>query len=301
MFPLKMKNNKVLILGAQGNLGGVIMREFGNEYQLFCWDRDELDVTDRGAVMDKICAIRPNIIINTVAYNAVDKCEDDAAEFEIAKKVNGAAVGYIADAAMELGATLIHYSTDYVFGGGGVDIEQAKKAKGFSEGSTPMPINKYGETKLMGEQEVLARASEGLKYYIIRLSKLFGPKGSSPAAKPAFFDVMKDLAETRDSLDVVDEEISCFTYSRDLARATREIIEEGKEHGIYHVVNEGSCTWYEGVVEMFKILKKDININPVAGDKFPRPAKRPPFSVLKNTKIKKMRNYKDALSEYLKN
>lgn len=285
------KNDKVLILGALGNLGNQIVRIFGNEYRLICWDREDVDVLDYKLLEEKIDEIKPNIIINTVAYNAVDKCEEDDTEFGIAKKLNGEVVGVLADIALRLDAIFVHYVSDYVFPG--------DKQDGYFESDVTRAISRYGESKIMGEKEISKRVDLGLKYYLIRTSKLFGLSGASEASKPSFFDIMLRLGKERDSLDVVDEECSCFTYTTDLSIATKELIEAKKKYGIYHIVNEGACTWYEAVLELFKIARIQTKVNPVGSDKFPRPAKRPKFSILKNTKIHKMRDYREALREYL--
>lgn len=295
------KNDKILILGAGGNLGGQLMRVFGNDYRLVCWDRSEINVTDKDMVSSMVSDIKPDYIINATAYNAVDKCEESEEEYELAKKLNGDAVGYIADAAIENDAVMIHFSTDYVFGGYGDDeLIDVKKNKGFREGDNTNPINKYAETKQMGEKEVLSRFDKGLKYYLIRTSKLFGPVGESDIAKPSFFDIMLKLAKEKDALNVVDEEISCFTYTPDLAKATYDLLVNRSEYGIYHFINEGAVTWYEATKELIKMAKLKVKLVPVSGEMFPRPAKRPIYSVLNNTKVNKFRSYKDALKEYLK-
>lgn len=282
--------NKILLLGAQGNLGGQLKKVFAG-YDVYGWDRDQIDIANRDQVLEKITALAPKIIINAAAYNAVDKCEADEAELEAAQAINSEAPGYLAEAALEVGATLVHYSTDYVFAGAIGDE--------FKEDDVPNPINKYGETKLLGEQNVANFGDEGLKYYIIRTSKLFGPKGESELAKPSFFDIMLKLGRERESLDVVDEEKSCFTYTPDLALWTKKILESDSKSGIYHFINEGACTWYESVLELFKMAGIDIKVNAVSSDKFPRPAKRPMCSVLVNSKFEKMRDYQEALREYL--
>lgn len=282
--------NKILLVGAQGNLGGQLKKVFG-KYDVYSWDRDEIDIANRDQVLMKISDLQPNIIINAAAYNAVDKCEADEVELRAAQAINGDAPGYLAEAALEVGATLIHYSSDYVFNG--------EVTEEFEEDAQTNPINKYGETKLAGEKSVRKFADQGLKYYIIRLSKLFGPKGESEVAKPSFFDVMLKLGRERESMDVVNEERSCFTYSPDLALWTKKLLEGDNEFGIYHFVNEGACTWYESVLELYKMAGINIQVNAVTSDKFPRPAKRPTCSVLKNTKFEKMRSYQDALKEYL--
>ncbi len=282
----------ILILGARGNLGVQLVKIFkNNNYEVIAWDRKEIDITDKELITKKINDIKPGIIINAAAYNAVDKCEEDEKEFELAYKINGEAVGFLVEAALKVNAILVHYSTDYVFAG--------DKQEGYSEDDKPSPINKYGETKLAGEKEIISSSGKGLKWYLIRTSKLFGPPGKSPAAKPSFFDLMVNLAVNRRELEVVDAEISSFTYTSDLAHATLELIEERYGYGIYHLINEGACTWYEAACELFKMLEKDIKIKPVSPEHFPRPAKRPLYSILLNTKFKKLRNWREALKEYL--
>jgi len=282
---------KILIIGAKGNLGRQLVKVFENNYEALAWDREELDITDKESVLKKVKNARPDIIINTAAYNAVDKCAADAGEFDLAQKINGGAVGYLAEAALENDAVLVHYSSDYVFNGENED--------GYKEDDEPSPISKYGETKLMGERAILDAGKQGLKYYLIRTSKLFGPPAESEASKPSFFDTMLKLAESKNELNAVDEEMSCFTYTPDLAAATKDLIENIKLYGIYHITNSSPCTWYEAAKELFNIAGVNIKVNPVGADKFPRPAKRPKFSVLLNTKLNNLRDYKEALREYI--
>lgn len=271
-------------------MGGQLKKVL-TEYEIIAWDRGEIDIANRHEVLDKITGLKPDIIINAAAYNAVDKCEADESELKLATAINGDAPGYLAEASVAVGATLVHYSSDYVFNGAVTEE--------FKEDSQINPINKYGETKLMGEKSVMKFADQGLKYFIIRTSKLFGPKGESEVAKPSFFDIMLKLGRERESLDVVDEERSCFTYTPDLALWTKKILESNSEYGVYHFINEGACTWYESVLELFKMADINIKVNAVTGDKFPRPAKRPVCSVLVNSKFEKMRSYQEALREYL--
>jgi len=283
---------KILILGSKGNLGRQLTEVFENNYDISAWDRGELDITDKKEVLRKIKEVDPDIIANAAAYNAVDKCEADEREFGLAEKINGEAVGYLADAALENNAVLIHYSSDYVFGG--------KNKNGYKEHDEPDPVNKYGETKLKGERAVIGAGTRDLKYYLIRVSKLFGPRGESETSKPSFFDIMLKLAESKNEIDAVDEEMSRFTYTPDLAAATKGLIENGKPYGIYHIVNSGACTWYEAAKELFKLAGINAKVNPVSSGKFPRPAKRPKYSVLLNTKLNDLRDYREALREYIK-
>lgn len=276
-------------------MGGQLIKVFEKENEVIAWDREEIDITDKELVMKKISDVKPGIIINAVAYNAVDKCEQDEAEFNLAKKLNCDAVGYLAEAAISVNAVLAHYSSDYVFG-----LNANSHRIGFKEYDQPCPINKYGETKLMGERELISRSGKGLKCYLIRTSKLFGPKGESEFAKPSFFDMMLKLAKEKEVLDAVDEEMSCFTYTPDLALMTKKLIESDKGSGIYHLINEGPCTWYQAALDLFKIAGVNVKVNQVSSDKFPRPAKRPSYSVLLNTKFEQLRSWQEALREYLK-
>lgn len=284
---------KILILGGRGNLGTQLTKAFSADFETISWDRDDLDVLDFSLLIKKISELSPNLIINTVAYNAVDKCEDKQ-EYELALKLNAELPAVLADLSRRINAVLIHYSTDYVFNG----MESKRE---FFENETPNPINKYGESKFAGEREVLKQAELGLNYYLIRTSKLFGPKGLSEFAKPSFFDIMLSLAQTNKEVTVVNEELSCFTYTPDLAEATKRLWEVEAPFGIYHLINEGECTWLDGAKVLFDLKKLKVNIRAVRSENLLRAARRPKFSVLKNLKVKKMRHFQDALKEYLTN
>ncbi|MEI6529124.1 MAG: NAD(P)-dependent oxidoreductase [Candidatus Falkowbacteria bacterium] len=284
---------KILILGGQGNLGTQLTKTFSVDFEVISWDRSELDVLDFTLLAEKIREIKPSLIINTVAYNAVDKCEDKK-EYKLALKLNTELPAILADVSLHIGAVLIHYSTDYVFNG-------TEDKQEFFETDTPNPINKYGESKFAGECEILKQAERGLDYYLIRTSKLFGPRGLSESAKPSFFDIMLGLVQDNKEITVVNEELSCFTYTPDLAEATKRLWEVEAPFGIYHIVNEGACNWYEGAKILFSLKKMEVNIRAVRSENLLRAARRPKFSVLKNLKIKKMRNFSEALREYLNN
>ena len=285
---------KVLILGAKGNLGIQLVKVFKKDYRVLAWDRENLDFLDFKKLAEKIKTEKPEIIINAVAYNNVDACEEDDKELDLAYKLNRDLPKNLAQIAVKLNSRLVHFSTNYVFGG---EVDR----KFYDEKDSPSPLQKYGETKYAGEKEIarIKLKNEKFEYFLIRTSKLFGPKGKSEFAKPNFFDVMLNLAKTKNQLDVVDEEWSCFTYIPDLAQVTKIILEENYGFGIYHIVNEGAVSWFESVIELFKIQNVKIKVNPVSGDKFPRPAKRPISSILQNTRFPKLRNYTEALTEYL--
>ena len=283
----------ILILGGQGNLGTQLTKLLAADYAVVSWDKDESDVLNFDLLAARVRELHPDLIINAVAYNAVDKCEDKE-EYRLARQLNVDLPAVLADLALEQGAVLIHYSSDYVFSG-------TELKRQFVENDTPNPVNKYGESKFQGEREILRRAASGLKYYLIRTSKLFGPRGASEHTKPSFFDTMLELVKTKEELPVVNEELSCFTYTPDLAAATKRLWELEEPFGIYHLINEGPVTWYDAATELFRLRGIAANLRAVRGENVPRPARRPKFSVLDNTRFRKLRPWKVALKEYLEN
>ena len=280
---------KVLILGSKGMLGQELLRVYREDpgYETVGWDTEDIDLIDFGVAEEKIRGYAPEIIVNAVAYNAVDLCEESTEEFKKAMTLNAEMPGFLARLAREMYATLVQYSSDYVFDGMNED--------GYAEDATPDPISNYGRSKWAGEKQV---ASQGGKYYIIRLSKLFGKPAVSAAGKKSFFEKMLEISEGKTEVQAVDDEKSCFTYAPDLALATKVMGQHVVPYGIYHLVNETPATWYEAAQELFKLAKKDVIVRPVSSDAFPRPAKRPHCSTLRNTKFIPFRPYTEALEEF---
>lgn len=282
----------VLIIGAKGNLGqdlAAVYRAAGEE--VLAWDREDIDITDEGPAREKITATRPTVIINATGYNAVDKAEETPIEFDLAKKLNGRAPAFLAELAKELDASMVNYVSDYVFDG--------EKGE-YTEEDATHPISNYGISKEMGEKGM---REVGGKYYLIRTSKLFGKAGASPTSKKNFFEIMLGAAKTKPELQVVDSERSCFTYTPDLALATKDLCDHPEKYayGTYHIVNEGAVTWYQAALKLFELAKVSVKVIPVPPETFPRPAKRPKSSVLINTKHPKLRSYEEALKEWLNN
>ncbi|MBQ5644796.1 MAG: dTDP-4-dehydrorhamnose reductase [Bacteroidaceae bacterium] len=261
----------ILITGANGQLGNE-MRRLGavspNNY-IFT-DVAELDITNAHAVMNAVKAASIDIIVNCAAYTNVDKAESDEATAEL---INSTAVGNLARAMKEVGGTLFHVSTDYVFG---------------SEGNTPrtedMPLNPlgvYGKTKLHGEQAI---EESGCKALIFRTAWLYSEFGNN------FLKTMLRLTAEREQLNVVFDQVGTPTYAGDLALAIFSIIEAGVypgNEGIYHFSNEGVCSWYDFAVEIAAAAgNTNCRINPCHSSEFPSPVTRPPYSVLDKTKIK---------------
>ena len=261
----------ILVTGANGQLG-CEMQRFGavspNNY-IFT-DVAELDITNADAVMNAVKSASVDIIVNCAAYTNVDKAESDEATAEL---INATAVGNLAKAMKEVGGTLFHVSTDYVFG---------------CDGNTPrtedMPLNPlgvYGRTKLHGEQAI---AESGCKALVFRTAWLYSEFGNN------FLKTMMRLTAEREQLNVVFDQVGTPTYAGDLALAIFSIIEagvyEGNE-GIYHFSNEGVCSWYDFAVEIASVAgNTNCRINPCHSCEFPSPVTRPPYSVLDKTKIK---------------
>lgn len=278
---------KILILGSKGTLGQALTKEFStNEYEVLSYDKDELDVTSPD-LEEKILENKPDLIINSIAYNAVAKMESDEKERDLAFFLNSKLPNILATIAKKIDATLVHYSTSYVFDG--------KKKEGYVESDTPNPIDLYGKSKAEGEKGVID--VDG-KYYIIRLSRLFGQRGVSDMSKRTFVEIMQGELEKQE-LEVGDTEISSMTYAPDLAKLTKNIFEKEVAYGIYHGANEGMGTWYEWAVEIFKVLGKGPKVIP-AKKTLTVGVEHPQFSGLINTKLTKQRSWQEALAEFLK-
>lgn len=258
---------KTMIIGAGGMLGTELCAVFPDAVIL---KKRDLDIRDREMVIETIEMNEPDVVINTAAYTAVDDCEDNR---ELAFEVNGAAPGYIAEGCSHTGAVLIHYSTDYIFDG---------SKKEYHESDPPNPINIYGSSKLMGEMNIIKKMDN---YRIIRTSWLYGAHGKN------FVDTMLMVSGKMDKVKVVNDQLGKPTYAVDLAWKTKELV--NLPAGVYHITNEGICSWYEFASSIIH------NAVPCTSDEFPRKAKRPKFSVLINTKTTPMRLWKDALAEYL--
>lgn len=277
---------KVLITGAKGMLGQEIVRVFSANplWQVVGWDFENLDITDAKSVENKLTAAEPQLVINCAAYNNVDGAE---AEPEKAALLNTTAVAHLAHTTAQLGVTLVHFSTDYVFDGTNRD--------GYIETDTPNPQSVYARTKAAGE----VAAQDNPKHYVIRLSRLFGKPAASTNAKKSFVDVMIGIAAKQSTINVVDGEYSSPTYAPDLARATYDMVKLQSPYGTYHRTNDGACTWYTFAKEIFRLVGKNTAVTGVPPETFPRPAARPAYSQLRTTKLPPLRSWQDALAEYL--
>ncbi len=277
---------KILILGAKGTLGQALEKEFKDNYEVVATDRDDLDAASSDLEL-KIKEINPEIIINAIAYNAVGKMETDESQRKIAFFLNSDLPGILASIAKKMDSIFVHYSTSYVFDG--------KKREGYKETDKPNPIDLYGKSKMEGEKAV---EKVGGKYYIIRLSRLFGQRGASEMSKKTFVEIMQGEIE-KPELEVGNTEISSVTYAPDLAKLTKFTIEKDLPFGIYHGSNEGMCTWYEWAKEIFKDMGRGPRVVPAKHTLTPAEVKHPQYSGLVNTKLPKQRSWQEALKEFL--
>lgn len=278
---------KILLFGSSGTLGQELKKTFATE-NLFCPTSKDLDITNLDKTREFILRAKPELIINATAYNNVDVAESQDGK-DLADKINSKAVGNLASVATEIGATLLHFSTDYVFDG--------ENPKGYDENAKPNPINNYGRSKLLGEEFIQKNTNN---FYIVRLSRLFGKKGISENSKRSFVDLIADLSAQKPELKIVNDKWGLPTYAPDLANACYRLIKEKHPFGIYHITNSGDApTWYEFAQKIIAIKNLNTKLIPVPSSEFPRPAQIGTYSILLNKKFPPLRPWREALKDYL--
>lgn len=264
---------RVLVTGANGQLGKSINQILPNypELKIVFTDVKELDITNPEEVNTFFENHAFDYCINCAAYTAVDKAEE---EVDKAYLLNATAVKNLAEECQTSGVVLIHISTDFVFDG--------IKRTPYTEEDTPNPLSVYGKSKLKGEEHIKEICE---RHFIVRTSWLYSEYGKN------FVKTMLRLAETRDEISVVNDQIGSPTYAGDLAEFILKIASsESIAYGIYHYSNFGEISWYDFAVEIFRQHKKKVRVVPIPTSSYPTSAKRPPFSVLDlqkgNIKIK---------------
>lgn len=281
---------KILLIGKSGQLGSEIIKDgsdFG--FEVISFEKSELDITNELQVEGKIERVKPDILINTAAYLIVADCEVNPLE---AMKVNFVAVYNLAKLCKKYHTQFITYSTDYVFDG--------EKGAPYKEIDKPNPLQIYGISKLAGEYAALNYYPEGT--FVIRTSGLYGGKFGSPAKGNFVLNIIKE-AQDKEVIEVSSEQIVSPTYARDLSQATLNLLKVEANSGIYHLVNEGYCSWYEFTREIFKLMKIKKNLKPIDRQGFSGGVKRPKFSALENTKAKllgiKLPSWQEGLKNYI--
>ncbi|GGE56105.1 NAD(P)-dependent oxidoreductase [Pullulanibacillus camelliae] len=259
---------RIIITGAKGQLGQDVLSLFEHNgyYDVLPFSKEELDITDAKAVLNKIQELKPDWILHCAAYTDVEAAEDEGKSLNWLINRDGSK--YISQAAASIGAKLIYISTDYVFDG--------KKGGPYKEEDQTHPLNQYGAAKLAGE-EAIHKHLPGA--HIIRTSWVFGENGKN------FVYTMLRLAERLETLTVVNDQHGRPTYTKDLAAFMRYIIEHKVPGGIYHFSNDSEATWFEFAKAILK--DKAIHIQPVDSTAFVQKAKRPKYTVMSLEKVKK--------------
>ena len=278
---------KVLLIGADGMLGGELKERLEKIYDVTGTTLETLDITDKDAVLAKAEEVKPYFIINCAAYTNVDGCEINT---DLAMAVNGTAVANIAEAAKAQDATFIHISTDYVFPGN-LPVDQI-----YTEDMTPQPVSAYGRTKLVGEEN----AAKAEKHYILRTAWLYGLGGKN------FVKTMLRLSQDRDELTVVDDQHGSPTSTTTLCKIIEGIMEKEPEYGVYHSTNEGFTTWCRFTRKIFELANISTNVKAITSkeykEMYPQSSDRPSNSQLSKEKLKNVgiipEAWEVALEEY---
>lgn len=272
---------RVLIIGGTGLLGKALVREWGSD-EVVAMGSHDVDVRDAAAVMRIVEGVHPDWVVLAAAYTDVDGCESNQ---ELAFAVNRDGAANVAQAARRSGAKLLFLSSDYVFDG--------KKASPYEADDRRNPQSVYGRSKAEAETSLLGIVPG---VCIVRTSWVFGIGGR------CFPDTILRLGESRPSLDVVNDQRGCPTYTVDLARAIIQLCHKNAG-GIVHVTNAGNCSWYEFAKEIIIRAGLNTEVKPVRTEQMPRPAQRPAYSVLSGASLHgyhmEMPSWKDALDRYL--
>jgi dTDP-4-dehydrorhamnose reductase len=277
----------VVVTGARGLLGAAIAREFAPDHELVALGRTELDVTDDRAVGSIVREHHPSIVVNCAAYNNVDGAEDDPSA---ALRLNAFAVLALSRAAAEAGAAFVHFSSDFVFDG--------EKGDPYVEDDRPNPRSVYGGSKLLGDWFAL----EAPHAYVLRVESLFGPPGPDGARRGSLGTIADRIRAEEEVPVFVDRTVSP-TYTPDIARAVRMLVERQAPAGLYHCVNGGAATWATIAQRVAGILGKPLKVRPLTLETAALRARRPRYCAMSNAKLAGagvgMPAWEEALEKFL--
>lgn len=276
---------KWMITGAGGMVGTDLRNELTERGEtVYAAAKGDLDITDSRCVDAYVDEHKPHVIINCAAHTKVDLAETDEA---MANAINGSAVEFLAHAANAANALLVHVSTDFVFDG--------TKRSPYEVNDATNPLSAYGRSKLLGE----LAASHAREHLIVRTSWLFGVHG------PNFVEAMRNqVRKGTNPLRVVHDQRGRPTYTPHLAAAILRLAANGNARGVFHYADEGECTWFDFASAIVEELGAPVEVTPVTTDEFPRPAKRPAYSVLSTERYERVtgvrpESWRDGLREYL--
>ena len=277
---------KFVVTGALGQLGRVSIQELESRgIEAIASDIPEVPVDDAPVLRAFLEEQRPTHVLHCGALTNVDGCEENA---ELAHRINGQGTANVAMACRDLGARLVYVSTDFVFDG--------ESDRPYGPDDPPGPVSVYGASKLAGERAVLEAAQPG--FYVTRTSWVFGPGGQN------FPRAILNRANSGEPLRVVDDQIGCPSMTRDLAVAMVDLALSEADAGIYHMTNDGSCSWHEFACEILAAAGIQADVSRMSSSELDRPARRPANSVLDCSRMAEVRgqllpSYKDALKRYL--
>ena len=283
---------RVAIIGANGQLGSDIFKAFEEKGDdVIALNHDRLEVSDFGSVQTIMGDLEPNLVVNTAAMHNVEACEEDPGK---AFLVNGIGAGNLARVSNDVGYTLMHISTDYVFDG-------AKQAP-YTEEDCSNPLNVYGNTKLSGEFFVRNVAE---RYFVLRVSGLYGINPCRAKGGLNFVTLMLKLAKEREEVRVVDDEVLTPTCTDDIANQII-CLAECTDYGVYHVTAQDSCSWHEFAGKIFELTNASVRLSVADPGEFPVKVPRPKYSVLENRGLKSvgldmMPHWSEGLETYLNN
>ncbi len=292
-----MKCKKIALIGSNGMLAYSLRRTSPPEVELTLFDLPEFDMANKAQVLSQLSALNPDFVINCAAMTNVDSCESQPEQSFL---VNGTAPGYLAEVTRQLGAILVHISTDFVFSG--------DKTTPYVELDKTEPLSVYGQSKLAGEQAILHSGLD--KYYIVRTSWLYGSAGSN------FVETVIRLAVEREELGIVSDQIGTPTSATDLVAVIWTLLGKNQEQntpapfGIYHYSNDGICSWYEFACAIVKLMRqaeiplKLKELKPIKTAEYPLPANRPAYSVMSKEKIisatdMQIPHWQESLKQYM--
>jgi len=282
---------RVLVLGANGQLGSDIVEQFlaSQDLKPIPALRSDVDVTDHSRLETYLRDMEYDVLVNCTSYHKTDEAEDNATQ---AFTVNARAVGMMAQICAEVGSKFVHFSTDYVFGG--LDITEP-----IPEDAPTCPVNVYGSSKALGEYFI---QKANCDYYTCRVSSLFGVSGSSGKGGN-FIETMINLAKSRDSISVVSDQIMVPTSTKFISKSMTNLLSNNAPSGIYHVVPNGRASWHDLASYVVKKLNLQCDAQPCSSDEYPTTARRPDYSVLSNSKLSSLvgdlPHWKDLVDEYL--
>lgn len=270
----------ILVVGANGMLGQDLMTLLGERGRGI--DLPDIDITDMISVQRTLVSLKPSVVVNCAAYTDVDGCESNQ---ETAMQVNGEGVAFLAMITREIGARLVHVSTDYIFDG--------SKGAAYIEDDLPKPLNVYGESKLAGEMNIDVNPDN----LVVRTQWLYGHKGKN------FVETMLRLGAEKDELSVVDDQIGAPTWTVDLAKGIIALIDKGCK-GVYHCANSGSTSWNGFAKAIFEEARMNVVVNPMTTEQLNRPARRPLHSTLDCRKLVndtgfEPQPWREALRQYM--